>query len=76
MRRATHFLSLVRDFSYGKKQRDSLADFKRHNGFQKVDLPRYYVPLTAAGRIALRLGLQHGISERILNRSPTHTGES
>ena len=53
------------NFSYGKKQRDSLADFKRHNGFQKVDLPRYYVPLTVVGRIALRLGLQHGITDRI-----------
>jgi hypothetical protein len=47
------------NFSYGKKQSDSLADFKRHNGFQKVDLPRYYVPLTVAGRMALRLGLHH-----------------
>lgn len=47
------------NFSYGKKQRDSLADFKRHNGFQKVELPRYYIPLTAVGRIALRLGLHH-----------------
>jgi hypothetical protein len=45
------------NFSYGKKQQDSLADFKRHNGFEKVDLPRYYVPFTIAGRIALRLGL-------------------
>jgi len=47
------------NFSYGKKQQDSLADFKRHNGFQKVELPRYYVPLTAAGRLALRIGLHH-----------------
>jgi hypothetical protein len=53
------------NFSYGKKQQDSLADFKRHNGFQRVDVPRYYVPLTLAGRMALRLGLQHGISDRI-----------
>jgi hypothetical protein len=53
------------NFSYGKKQRDSLADFKRHNGFQKVDLPRYYVPLTAAGRMALHLGLHHGIADWI-----------
>lgn len=53
------------NFSYGKKQQDSLADFKRHNGFQKVDLPRYYVPLTLAGRLALRLNLQHGMSERM-----------
>ena len=47
------------NFSYGKKQTDSLAEFKRHNGFQKVDVPRYYVPLTTTGQIALRLGLHH-----------------
>jgi hypothetical protein len=45
------------NFSYGTKQSDTLADFKRHNGFQKVELPRYYIPLTTTGRIALRLGL-------------------
>ncbi|MGD0222994.1 MAG: hypothetical protein ABSF71_11705 [Terriglobia bacterium] len=48
------------NFSYGKKQQDTLADFKRHNGFQKVDVPRYYVPLTVVGRMALRMGLHHG----------------
>jgi hypothetical protein len=53
------------NMSYGKKQRDGLADFKRHNGFQKIELPRYYVPLTVAGRLALRLGLHHGMSEWI-----------
>ena len=53
------------NFSYGKKQRDSLADFKRYNGFQRIELPRYYVPLTAAGRIALRLDLHHSIADRI-----------
>jgi hypothetical protein len=50
------------NMSYGGKQADGLADFKRHNGFQKVELPRYYVPLTIAGRLALRLGLHHGMS--------------
>jgi len=53
------------NFSYGKKQQDSLADFKRHNGFQKVELPRYYIPLTVAGRIAVRLGLHHKTAEWI-----------
>lgn len=47
------------NFSYGKKQHDSLAEFKRRNGFEKVDVPRYYIPLTAVGRVALRLGLHH-----------------
>jgi len=53
------------NFSYGKKQSDSLADFKRYNGFEKIELPRYYVPLTVAGRAALRLGLHHSIADRI-----------
>jgi Acetyltransferase (GNAT) domain len=39
---------------------DSLGDFKRSNGFQKFDLPRYYVPLTSKGRLALKLGLHRG----------------
>jgi hypothetical protein len=45
------------NFTYGRKQTDSLAEFKRHNGFEKIEIPRYYVPLTIAGRAALRLGL-------------------
>jgi len=53
------------NFSYGKKQPDSLADFKRHNGFEKVDLPRYYVPLTLAGLVALRLQLHRRTIEWI-----------
>ena len=56
---------MVREFSYRKKQQDSLADFKRHNGFQKVDVPRYYVPLTLRGRIAFKLGLHHEIADSI-----------
>ncbi len=47
------------NFSYGKRDGDSLADFKRHNGFEKVEIPRYYIPLTLTGRAALRLGLHH-----------------
>lgn len=53
------------NFSYGKKKGDSLEEFKRHNGFQKIDIPRYYVPLTTTGRIALRIGAHHGINEWI-----------
>ncbi len=49
--------------TYGKKQRDTLAEFKIHNGFQRVEIPRYYVPLTIPGRLALRLGLHRGMIE-------------
>ncbi len=52
-------------FAFGKKQRDSLSDFKEHNGFQRVDLPRYYVPLTLSGRLGLRLGLQRKLIDHI-----------
>jgi hypothetical protein len=53
------------NFGYGNKVRSSLSDFKERNGFQRVDLPRYYVPLTAMGRIALRLGLHRRFIERV-----------
>jgi len=53
------------NMSYGKKQADGLADFKRHNGFQKIDVPRYFVPLSVAGRVALRLGLHHSAANLI-----------
>jgi hypothetical protein len=39
---------------------DSLAEFKRRCGFEKVMVPRYYVPLTLKGAIALRCGAHRG----------------
>jgi hypothetical protein len=39
---------------------DSLGEFKRRCGFEPVDVPRYHVPLTSKGRLALRLGLHKG----------------
>jgi hypothetical protein len=44
-------------FIHANRQPDSLSDFKHHNGFERIDLPRYYVPLTRAGWLAVRLGL-------------------
>jgi hypothetical protein len=58
-------------FAHGKRERDSVSDFKTRNGFQRVDIPRYYVPLTAWGRTALRLGLHH----RFVDRLPESVGE-
>lgn len=40
----------------------SLTEFKRRNGFEPVPLPRYYIPLTVKGKIALALGLHRGIA--------------
>jgi hypothetical protein len=53
------------NFSYGKKQTDSLSDFKERNGFQKVYVPRYYVPLSPLGHIALQFGLHRRFADRI-----------
>src|SRR5579863_285712 len=53
------------NFAYGKKSRRSLSDFKERNGFQRVDVPRYYVPLTLWGALALRLGLHRRLAEQM-----------
>ena len=52
-------------FTYGKKVGDSLSHFKEVNGFQRVDVPRYFVPLTSFGRVALRFNLHHRLADRI-----------
>jgi hypothetical protein len=44
---------------------DGLGEFKRNNGFQKFDLPRYFVPLTGIGTLALELGLHRGWKEAV-----------
>jgi hypothetical protein len=47
------------NYAYGNKQHDSLSAFKENNGFKRVDVPRYWVPLTPLGSVALRTGLHH-----------------
>lgn len=47
-------------YSYGEESGRQLTEFKRRNGFEKILLPRYYVPLSAKGRVALRLKLHRG----------------
>jgi hypothetical protein len=52
-------------FTYGKKQHDTVTVFKERNGFQRVELPRYYVPLTRAGWLGFQLGLHHRMADRL-----------
>jgi hypothetical protein len=52
-------------YSDGNKERDSLMDFKDHNGFKRMDLPRYYLPLTCIGRVALHLGLHKRLADHV-----------
>jgi hypothetical protein len=53
------------NFAYGSKLRSTLSDFKERNGFTRIDVPRYYAPLTPLGAVAQRLGLQHRLSSRL-----------
>jgi hypothetical protein len=42
---------------------DALSDFKHLCGFERTRVPRYFVPLTHKGRLALRLGIHRGWKE-------------
>jgi hypothetical protein len=52
-------------FAYGKKEESTFTEFKERNGFRRIDLPRYYVPLTWLGGMALRAGLHHRLIDRL-----------
>jgi hypothetical protein len=56
---------LYESFVYGNKTESSLTDFKRNNGFVRMDVPRYFVPLTARGAVALSLGLHKPAKDRL-----------
>jgi hypothetical protein len=60
------------EHTYGKKDESSLIDFKENNGFRKMELPRYYVPMTAKGHIALKFGIHKGLAN-LLPRKVTNT---
>jgi len=45
--------------------KSSLTEFKRRNGFEQVLVPRYYIPLTLKGKIALKLGLHRGLVKQL-----------
>ena len=52
-------------FIYGNKRRSSLVEFKRRNGFQQINFPRYYVPLTLRGELFVRLRLYRDLNALI-----------
>jgi hypothetical protein len=51
----------VKYLAYGDWNATGLGDFKRHNGFTCMDLPRYYLPVNAWGAIAIKLNLHLGL---------------
>jgi hypothetical protein len=47
-------------YVYGNKKDSSLVEFKRRSGFEQINFPRYYLPLTLKGRIFVQLRLYRG----------------
>ena len=50
-------------YVYHRDHHAPLTDFKRRHGFQEFLFPRYFVPLTLRGHIAVGLRLQQGPAE-------------
>lgn len=48
-------------YYYGNKKKSSMVNFKHRCGFERVIFPRYYVPLSLKGKIAIKLKLQLGL---------------
>ena len=60
----------IRYFVYGKytydnKKNSPIIELKRRHGFVEVPFPRYFLPLTAKGRVALQLGLHESLKKRL-----------
>ncbi|HLG59277.1 MAG TPA: hypothetical protein VI485_28315 [Vicinamibacterales bacterium] len=52
-------------FLYSTWRRGDHGHFQQSNGFEKVSIPEYFVPLTLKGKLALRVGLHKGIKEAV-----------
>lgn len=50
------------NYIYGNKGADSVTEFKESAGFDKIEVPRYFIPLTLKGKIILKLKLHKGLS--------------
>lgn len=62
-KRATHLI--YGKYVYGKKENSQVTEFKRRNGFVRVNFPRYYVPLTLRGALAIHCGLHRGLAQLV-----------
>lgn len=51
--------------TYTNWRRGSQTDFLMRHGFEKILVPRYWIPLTKKGELALKLGLHHSFRSRI-----------
>jgi hypothetical protein len=49
-------------FIYGNNRQSSFVEFKRRNGFEQINFPRYYVPLSLRGKVFVNLRLYRGLN--------------
>jgi len=64
--RASHLV--YGKYVYGRKENSPVTEFKRRNGFVRLDYPRYYVPLTRRGALAIRCRLHRGLAPLLPER--------
>lgn len=50
---------------YGTWSRRNMGDFKKHHAFERVEIPRYFVPFTATGKLALKLGIHRSWIDKV-----------
>jgi hypothetical protein len=48
-------------YIYDGNKNSPLTEFKRRNGFEEIKFPRYFLPLSAKGSLAIPLGLNNGL---------------
>ena len=57
---------------YAYWNENSLSDFKRHCGFEQIKLPRYFVPLSVKGKLALMCGIHRDLKGALPRRVRDH----
>jgi hypothetical protein len=50
---------------YGTWSRRSMGEFKKHHGFERLEVPRYFIPTSFLGRFALACGLHVSMLDRV-----------
>jgi len=58
--------------AYAFWARGLIADFKKNNGFERILLPHYFIPLNAWGTFILKMSLQGGINSILPEKLVLH----
>jgi hypothetical protein len=50
---------------YGMWSRRTMGEFKKKHGFERFEVPRYFIPLNVKGRALLGTGFHRPLKERL-----------